>query len=205
MGLTYDWNSGVKHLLQVDPRFRDVTRRHPDPLQIRRARSTFEYLLRSIIYQQLSGKAAATIHRRACSLFPRQRPGAALALELSEEDWRSAGVSRGKCRAIRDLSRHQLEGALPGFAALQRLGDDEIIDRLTEIHGIGRWTVEMLLLFQLGRPDVFPLGDLGVRKGFARIRGRGGEVSPAQLKRAGKKWMPYRSVASWYCYRALDE
>ena len=152
MGLTYDWNSGVKHLLQVDPRFRDVTRRHPDPLQIRRARSTFEYLLRSIIYQQLSGKAAATIHRRACSLFPRQRPGAALALELSEEDWRSAGVSRGKCRAIRDLSRHQLEGALPGFAALQRLGDDEIIDRLTEIQGIGRWTDEMLLLFQLGRP-----------------------------------------------------
>ena len=116
---------------------------------------------------------------------------------------RGAGVSAGKQRAIRDLARHAEARRLPGFAALARLEDEEIIDRLTEVHGVGRWTVEMLLIFQLGRPDVLPVGDLGVRKGFAVIRG-GDAPTPAALGEAAEPWRPFRSVGSWYCYRALD-
>ncbi len=202
--LDYNWQEAVTHLRRVDPRFSAVIEARPDPLVLTRARSPLDALLRAVIYQQLSTKAAGTIHGRFLDLFPRRRPTAREITRLDDPTLRSAGLSRGKLRAIRDLARFSQEGALPGYAALGRLTEDEVIARLTEVHGVGRWTVEMLLIFQLGRPDVLPIGDLGVRKGFALLRGRGGDVTPEELERAAKKWRPFRSVASWYCYRALE-
>jgi len=202
--LEFDWRTATRHLREVDRRFSRVIESRPEPLVPRRLRSPHEALVRSIIYQQLSGKAAGTIHRRLLELCPARRPTPAALRSLDDEALRGAGISRGKIRALRDLSERSLAGDVPGYAALKRLSDEEIIELLTRIHGVGRWTVEMLLIFQLGRPDVLPLGDLGVRKAFARLRGRGGDVTPAQLARASAKWRPYRTVASWYCYRILD-
>ncbi len=202
--IDYDWEEAVRHLRTADPRFGAVIDARPDPLVLTRARSPLDALIRAVIYQQLSTKAAATIHGRFLDLFPRRRPTAAAIDQTTDEAIRGAGLSAGKLRAVRDLACFSREGRLPGYAELGRLTDEEVIARLTAVHGVGVWTVEMLLIFQLGRADVLPVGDLGVRKGFARLRGRGGEVTPAQLTRAAKKWRPYRSVASWYCYRALE-
>ena len=203
-GLEFSWNAATKHLRQVDPRYAPIIDAFPDPMVPRASRSPFEALMRAVIYQQLSGKAAATIHGRVLDRCPRRRPTAKIIEGIDDTSLREAGVSHGKIRAIRDLSQHSLDGRLPGYAALRRKSDEEVIETLTQIHGIGRWTAEMLLMFTLGRPDVLPVGDLGVRNGFAKIRGRGGSVTPEQLERAAKKWRPYRSVASWYCYRALE-
>ncbi len=173
-------------------------------LEIQRRRSPFEFLLRSIIFQQLSGKAAGTIHGRLLALFPMKRPTPQRVLRLQPQKFRNTGVSGNKERAIRDLARHARDGLVPGFTALTRMSDEEIIETLTAIHGIGRWTVEMLLIFQLGSPDVLPVDDLGVRKGFAMMRGKKTLPTPKQLARAASKWQPYRSIGSWYCWRATE-
>jgi len=202
--LPFDWDEALRHLGRADPRFGTVLGRARElPLAIERARSPFEYLIQSVIHQQLSGKAAATIHGRFLDLFPRRRPTAEGLLALRAPRLRSAGVSAGKQKALRDLARRSAEGTIPGWAALARLDDEEIIDRLTVVHGVGRWTAEMLLIFQLGRPDVLPVGDLGVRKGFARLAGREELPTPAELARAAEPWRPYRSAGTWCCWRAL--
>ncbi len=200
-----NWRSAIRHLKAVDPRLgRVIDGCGNIELEIQRRRSPFEFLLRSIIFQQLSGNAAATIHGRFLALFPLQRPTPQRVLKLRPQKFRIAGVSGNKERAIRDLARHTRDGLVPGFAALSQMSDEEIIESLTAIHGIGRWTVEMLLIFQLGRPDVLPVDDLGVRKGFAMMRGKKTLPTPKQLTRAAKKWQPYRSIGSWYCWRATE-
>jgi DNA-3-methyladenine glycosylase II len=166
----------------------------------------FDALAESIAYQQLNGKAAASIWKRVRSLYPRQKwldPKQLLA--TPDETLRAAGLSRAKVAAVKDLAAKTLDGTVPSGRALLKMSDDEIIARLTKVRGIGRWTVEMLLLFDLGRPDVWPVDDYGVRKGFAKIFGRRKLPTPKQLMKIGEKWRPYRSVAAWYFWRALDE
>ena len=165
----------------------------------------FDALAESIAYQQLSGKAAATIFGRVRALYPKRKwldPEQLLA--TPDETLRAAGLSRAKTAALKDLAAKTIDGTVPAGRALIQMTDDEIITRLTTVRGIGRWTVEMLLLFDLGRPDVWPVDDYGVRKGFAKTFGRRKLPTPKQLMKLGEKWRPYRSVAAWYFWRALD-
>ena len=173
-------------------------------LPVKRSRSVFEYLIRSIVYQQLSGKAAATIHARLLALFPNRRINPERLLKMPDNRLRSAGLSRSKCLALRDLAGRAHLGELPTTRQLRGLADQEIINQLTQIRGIGPWTVQMLLIFYLGRPDVLPAGDLGVRKGYQQLRGFKILPDPDKLERAGRRWRPYRSVATWYLWRGLD-
>jgi DNA-3-methyladenine glycosylase II len=165
----------------------------------------FDALAESIAYQQLTGKAAATIFGRVRALYPKKKwldPKQLLA--TPDETLRAAGLSRAKTAALKDLAAKTIDGTVPSGRALLRMTDDEIITRLTTVRGIGRWTVEMLLLFDLGRPDVWPVDDYGVRKGFAKTFRRRELPTPKQLMKFGEKWRPYRSVAAWYFWRALD-
>ena len=165
----------------------------------------FDALAESIAYQQLTGKAAATIFGRVRALYPKRKwldPKQLLA--TPDETLRAAGLSRAKTAALKDLAAKTIDGTVPSGRALLRMTDDEIIARLTTVRGIGRWTVEMLLLFDLGRPDVWPVDDYGVRKGFAKTFRRRELPTPKQLMKLGEKWRPYRSVAAWYFWRALD-
>jgi 3-methyladenine DNA glycosylase/8-oxoguanine DNA glycosylase len=165
----------------------------------------FDALAESIVYQQLHGKAAAAIWNRVRALYPKKRRlNPAKVLATPDGALRGAGLSRAKVAAIKDLAAKILDGTVPSARALLKMNDDEIITRLTQVRGIGRWTVEMLLLFDLGRPDVWPIDDYGVRKGFAKTFGRRKLPTPKQLMKIGEKWRPYRSVAAWYFWRALD-
>src|SRR5437660_10433177 len=165
----------------------------------------FDALAESIAYQQLSGKAAATIFGRVRALYPRRKYlDPEQILVTPDETLRAAGLSRAKTAALKDLAAKTIDGTVPAGRALIRMTDDEIIARLTAVRGIGRWTVEMLLLFDLGRPDVWPVDDYGVRKGFAKTFGRRKLPTPKQLMKFGEKWRPYRSAAAWYFWRALD-
>src|SRR6266567_5648565 len=165
----------------------------------------FDALAESIAYQQLSGKAAATIWKRVRAIFPKRKfLDPKLVLETPDEKLRAAGLSRSKVAALKDLAAKTIEGTVPTGRALAKMTDDEIIERLIQVRGIGRWTAEMLLLFDLGRPDVWPVHDYGVRKGFAKTFGRRKLPTPKELMKFGERWRPYRSVAAWYFWRALD-
>ena len=165
----------------------------------------FDALAESIAYQQLSGKAAATIFGRVRALYPRRKYlDPKKILVTPDETFRAAGLSRNKIAALKDLAAKTIDGTVPAGRALIRMSDDEIIARLITVRGIGRWTVEMLLLFDLGRPDVWPVDDYGVRKGFAKTFGKRKLPTPKQLMKLGEQWRPYRSVAAWYFWRALD-
>jgi DNA-3-methyladenine glycosylase II len=165
----------------------------------------FDALAESIAYQQLSGKAAATIFGRVRALYPKRKwLDPEQLLGTPDETLRAAGLSRAKTAALKDLAAKTIDGTVPAGRALIHMSDDEIVTRLTAVRGIGRWTVEMLLLFDLGRPDVWPVDDYGVRKGFAKTFGRRKLPTPKQLMKFGEKWRPYRSVAAWYFWRALD-
>jgi DNA-3-methyladenine glycosylase II len=166
----------------------------------------FDALAESIAYQQLNGNAAAAIWNRVRALYPkRKRLDPAKVLATPDETLRAAGLSRAKIAAIKDLAAKTIDGTVPSGRALLRMSDDEIVARLTTVRGIGRWTVEMLLLFDLGRPDVWPVDDYGVRKGFAKTFGKRKLPTPKQLMKHGEKWRPYRSLAAWYFWRAVDK
>jgi 3-methyladenine DNA glycosylase/8-oxoguanine DNA glycosylase len=165
----------------------------------------FDALAESIAYQQLSGKAAATIWKRVRALFPKRKfLDPKLVLKTPDEKFRAAGLSRSKVAALKDLAAKTLDRTVPTARQLAKMTDEEIIERLIQVRGIGRWTAEMLLLFELGRPDVWPVHDYGVRKGFAKIFGKRKLPTPKQMLSQGEKWRPYRSVVAWYCWRALD-
>ena len=170
-----------------------------------RKQSPFEALVEAVAHQQLTGKAAKTILGRVKALHShRPFPTPEDLLSTPEEALRSAGLSRAKVAAVKDISAKALDGTIPSPKKLSKLSDEEIIERLTTIRGVGQWTVEMLLIFKLGRPDVLPVDDYGVRKGFAITYRRGRMPKPAALLRHGERWRPYRSVASWYMWRALE-
>src|SRR5436190_17281275 len=165
----------------------------------------FDALAESIAYQQLSGKAAATIWKRIRSIFPNRKfLDPKLVLETPDERFRAAGLSRSKVAALKDLAAKTIDGTVPTSRKLARMSNEEIIECLIEVRGIGRWTVEMLLLFDLGRLDVWPVTDYGVQKGFAKTFGKRRLPKPKQFQKIGEKWRPYRSVAAWYFWRALD-
>ena len=190
-----------------------MARAEPFAMRLKPTHSTFEALLESIIYQQLHGRAAKAIHGRVLDLFPDRAPTAAAMLQLTEPVLRSAGLSAGKQLAIRDLAEKSVAGIVPPLTKLHRMTDDEICERLTAVRGIGIWTVQMLLIFRMGRPNVLPVSDYGVRKGFALTFGKlrpGMPVTladlpaPAVIQRRAARWHPWHSVASWYLWRACD-
>lgn len=198
--------AGTRALVRQDARFRDVVRR-AGPCQLERAAHfrPFEALLTSITHQQLSGKAAATIlgrvkERLGGGAFPTPEEVRRARLETL----RRCGLSRAKALSVKDLAARTLDGTVPTARELHRLDEATIITRLTEVRGVGRWTVEMMLMFRLGRLDVLPADDLGVRKGFSQLTGRTALVTPKALLLESEPWRPYRSIASWYLWRVLD-
>jgi 3-methyladenine DNA glycosylase/8-oxoguanine DNA glycosylase len=200
-----DPRGAVRSLRRADPKLAALIDRVGEfRLEVEALQSPFVALLEAIVYQQLTGKAAATILSRVNALFrPRRGPAPDQILAAPEALLRGAGLSRGKVAALKDLAAGTLDGTVPPAAALRRMGEEEIVERLTAVRGVGRWTVEMLLIFRLGRPDVLPATDYGIRKGFARAFG-GPLPPPARVLRRGERWRPYRTVASWYLWRALD-
>ncbi|MDX1454257.1 MAG: DNA-3-methyladenine glycosylase 2 family protein [Gammaproteobacteria bacterium] len=174
----------------------------PCRLELRPPQQPFAALLRAIVYQQLAGRAAAAIHARVLALFPPGRqPQARHFLALDEAELRQAGLSRNKQRAIASLAEHVIDRKIPRRATLARWSDEEVIDCLTQVHGVGRWTAEMLLMFNLGRPDVLPRNDLGLLNGFERAFGSN---SPDELLARGELWRPWRTIASWYLWRIAE-
>lgn len=201
----HDVRPALRHLRRADARLaRVIAAVGPCGLEYTPMQSPFHTLLRSITYQQLSGKAASTILGRVLALFPEAHPTPEALLELSPVRLRAAGLSRNKALALKDLAAKTLDGTVPPLRALKRLPDEQVIERLTEVRGVGRWTVEMLLIFTLGRPDVLPVTDLGVRKGFQQAYGMKRLPAFSTLERAGRAWAPYRSFAAWYLWRIVD-
>ncbi len=220
---TYDIPLALRELSAADPKLaRLITRAGPFTMKLASAQSPFEALTQSIIYQQLHGKAAATIHARLIASFfetpsdtskpvPHFTPQQLL--DCPNPQLRAAGLSANKALALRDLAAKTLDGTVPTLARIRRMSDDDIIEHLIQVRGIGKWTVEMLLIFRLGRPNILPVNDYGVRKGFALTFGKlkpTDKVTPADLPKPGvmlkraKKWQPWCSIASWYLWRACD-
>jgi DNA-3-methyladenine glycosylase II len=236
----------VRELTAADPKLgKLIARAGPFTLRVSSTQSPFEALVESIVYQQLHGKAAATIHRRLLESFGpalaapsivdvllsgtsdhreavehalKHHPTPQQILDCPNEQLRAAGLSANKSLALRDLAAKTLDGTVPTLAQIRRMSDQAIIEHLTQVRGIGRWTVEMLLIFRLGRPDVLPTSDYGVRKGFALTFGKlkpftdgkptrvtpADLPTPAQMERRARKWHPWCSIASWYLWRACD-
>lgn len=203
--LAFD-SAATDHLRRSDRRMRAlVDRIGPPTLRVEPLGDPYAALLRSIVYQQLTGKAAATILGRVCGLFGSdQIPRPDQVLAASTETLRSAGLSGAKTLAVQDLARRAEGGEIPSFRSLARMDDETIIERLTPIRGVGRWSVEMLLIFRMGRPDVWPTGDYAVRKSYAALHGLPELPSPRDLHAGGEPWRPHRSAAAWYLWRALD-
>jgi len=211
--LPFDPDEAIAHLRSRDPKLGAlIDRAGPFTLRLDAAPSPFESLLESILYQQLHGKAAAAIHARVREFFGGD-PTPQQLHSTPDEPLRACGVSFNKIKAMRDLAARTLDGTVPTHAAILKMSDADIVERLTEVRGIGPWTVEMLLIFRLGRPDVLPATDYGVRKGYALTFQRLPKSRPIEaadlpapdvLFKRGRRWAPFRSVASWYLWRACD-
>lgn len=196
----------TRHLAKVDPVMRRLIREvGPFALTPRGRRTPFESLARAIAFQQLHEKAAESILKRFIALFPGRRfPRPAELLTANVDAIRGAGFSGAKVLALRDLAAKTLDGTVPTSRAITLLDDDAIVERLVEVRGVGRWTVEMLLIFQLGRPDVLPADDFGIRNGFRLAYRRRAMPTPKEVLRHGERWKPYRTAAAWYLWRAVD-
>ncbi len=211
--LPFDPQEAIAHLRARDKKLGSlIDRVGPCTLRLDASPSPFESLLESILYQQLHGKAAATIHRRVREFFGGD-PTPQQLIDVPDEPLRAAGVSGNKIKAMRDLAAKTLDGTVPGHAAIRKMPDAAIVERLTAVRGIGSWTVEMLLIFRMGRPDVLPVTDYGVRKGYALTFERVPKSRPLEASdlpkpdvvfRRGLRWAPFRTVASWYLWRACD-
>lgn len=211
--LPFDPDEAIAHLRSRDPKLGAlIDRAGPFTLRLDAAPSPFESLLESILYQQLHGKAAAAIHARVREFFGGD-PTPQQLHNTPDEPLRACGVSFNKIKAMRDLAARTIDGTVPTHAAILKMSDADIVERLTEVRGIGPWTVEMLLIFRLGRPDVLPATDYGVRKGYALTFQRLPKSRPIEaadlpapdvLFKRGRRWAPFRSVASWYLWRACD-
>ncbi len=203
----FDPAAAVEHLRAADATLaRLIDAIGPFRMRLARTPSLFVALAQAIVFQQLTGKAAATIFARVRALFPRphEGPTAAQILRASDEKLRGAGLSRSKVLSLRDLARRSVAGDVPTISEVHAMDNEAIIERLTEVRGIGRWTVEMLLMFRLGRPDVLPVDDYGIRKGFAAAFAKRSLPDRKVLEKHGARWKPYRTVASWYLWRAAE-
>ena len=200
-----------RRLAKVDPVLANLIRAAGKFTHVTNAQHTpFHALARAIAHQQLNGTAAESIFGRFVGLYPKDSQGAAalleasLVLETPDENLRAVGLSFAKIASIKDLARKTIAGVVPPSDMLHTLENEEIIARLTQVRGIGRWTVEMLLMSRLGRPDVLPVDDFGVRNGFRLAYGLRGMPTPRALAEFGARWAPFRSVAAWYLWRAVD-
>ena len=196
----------IRHLKKVDPDLAKVIRRiGPFELVPEKSRTIYASLVRSIVYQQLTGKVAAIIFGRFLELFPgRKFPVPERVLRKPFGQLRGVGLSNQKAGYIQNIAQAAKDGIVPDSRQANRMSDDELVERLTSIKGVGRWTVEMLLIFRLGRPDVLPATDFGVQKGFALAKGLAELPKPKVLLAAGEYWAPHRTVAAWYLWRTAD-
>jgi DNA-3-methyladenine glycosylase II len=193
-------------LSEQDPVMRALIQQHGRcALTPETRRSPFQSLVRAVAHQQLNSKAAGTILTRFKKLFPGRRfPGPADLAGVTDEQIRACGFSHAKIRAIRDIAEKTLSGVVPAAREMARLTDEEIIARLTRVRGVGRWTVEMLLIFQLGRPDILPADDFGVRNGFRVAYRKRRLPTPKELLKFGQRWHPHATTAAWFLWRAAD-
>ena len=194
----------VSYLKKADPTMaRLIAEIGPCRYEVKNFGTHFDALCRSIIYQQLSTKAAGTIHGRFLDLFPNRHPTPESLLAISEDKLRGVGLSRQKLNYLRDLASRVHSGALP-LDHLDELPDQEIIDYLVQVKGIGVWTAQMFLMFRLGRLDVLPVLDLGIRNAIKKAYRVRGVPTPKRMQKLGAPWSPYASVACWYLWRSLD-
>lgn len=204
--LPFNLAKATEHLSACDARLAELIastapfRTDADFLQ-----SPYEALLEAIAYQSISGKAAATIYGRIKALSGNGRaPSPEQILKLRKSTLRKAGLSGAKVLAVKDLAKKTIEGVVPTLDQAEKLSDEELVERLVSVRGIGAWTVEMFLIFRLGRPDVLPIHDLGVKKGWSVAYGKKHMPAPKELLEFGERWRPYRTVASWYMWRAFE-
>jgi DNA-3-methyladenine glycosylase II len=196
----------LRHLRRVDPVMAQLIRRAgPYTIAAERRRGPYEALVRAVAHQQLTGKVAEAILGRFHALYGGTTcPEPARLLETPDGQLRACGFSRAKAASIKDIAAKTLDGTIPRRRALARMKDEAIIERLIEARGVGRWTVEMFLMFTLGRPDVLPVDDYGIQNGFRIAYGKRKLPKPKALAKFGERWAPYRTTASWYLWRAVD-
>jgi 3-methyladenine DNA glycosylase/8-oxoguanine DNA glycosylase len=200
--LSYDREAARAHLLRADPAMRAIVRA-VGPLELEARGQPYQSLMRALLYQQLAGAAAAAIERRYHELFGGRQPAPEELLATSAERLRTAGISRQKASYLHSLAEHALNGGL-SKRRLARMDDETVIAEVTQVKGVGRWTAHMLLMFCLGRPDVLPVGDLGIQRGIKETYGLDSMPDPAAMERIAEPWRPYRSAASWYLWRRFD-
>jgi 3-methyladenine DNA glycosylase/8-oxoguanine DNA glycosylase len=202
----FDHGAAVAHITKGDPHFTSLIGKCVKfQLNIDDDQSPYESLLQAIAHQSIAGKAAAIIFGRIKALGSNGRiPTPEEILQVPEQKLREAGFSAAKVAAARDLAQKTIDGIVPSFDQAQKMSDEELVERLISVRGIGAWTVEMFLIFRLGRPDVLPIHDYGVQKGFALTYRKRRIPKPKELLKFGERWRPYRTVASWYLWRAVD-
>jgi DNA-3-methyladenine glycosylase II len=204
--LPFDLMEAQKHLSGRDEQLAAlIAELNPFEIDIAEAQTPYEALLESIAYQSISGKAAATIFARVKVLGTNGKaPTPEEMLRIRKSTLRKAGLSGAKISAMKDLAQKTIRGVVPTLEQAQAMSDEELVERLVSVRGIGAWTVEMFLIFRLGRPDVLPIHDLGVKKGWSVAYGKKHMPRPAELLSFGERWRPYRTVASWYMWRAFE-
>lgn len=205
-GLPFSVKKAEAHLASVDPILAELIAEH-GPYRPRPGEdAAYDWLVRTILFQQLAGSAARAIQRKWYGLYSEdgvRTPTPQEVLETTDEEFRESGVSRQKAGYLRDLATHVADDRLD-FGALTSMSDDEVIPALTAVHGVGEWSAHMFMLFYMGRPDVMPVGDYGVRHGMQVAYGLEKLPTPAQAREIGARWAPYRSVGSWYMWRATE-
>jgi DNA-3-methyladenine glycosylase II len=204
--LPFDLIEAQRHLAAADERLKPlIDEMIPFEIDLAQAQSPYEALMESIAYQSISGKAAATIFGRVKALGSNGKaPTPEEMLRLRKPVLRKAGLSGAKILAMKDLAQKTIDGVVPTLEQAAKMSDEELVERLVSVRGIGAWTVEMFLIFRLGRPDVLPIHDLGVKKGWSVAYGKKHMPRPAELLAFGERWRPYRTVASWYMWRAFE-
>ena len=196
----------VEYLCRADKKLARLIRQAgPCTMKTHRRRPPFVALVTAVAHQQLNGTAAMSILKRVLALYPGKRfPAPEDLLATPDDQLRAAGLSRAKIASIKDIAAKTIEGVVPGLREAHKLSNEEILERLTSVRGVGPWTVEMFLMFTLGRLDVLPATDYGVRKGFALTFGWKDLPTPKELLEYGERWRPHRTTASWYMWRALE-
>jgi DNA-3-methyladenine glycosylase II len=206
MNLTFDLAEALRHLCDRDECLKKlIAELAAFQIDLEDGQSPYEVLMEAIAYQSISGKAAATIFGRIKALGENGHPPTPeKMLKIPSSKLRKAGLSGAKALAMKDLAKKTIEGIVPTHDEALKLSDEELVQRLVSVRGIGAWTVEMFLIFRLGRPDVLPIHDLGVKKGWSVAYGKRDMPKPQELLKFGERWRPYRTVASWYMWRAFE-
>jgi len=204
--IAFDLAEAARHLSERDPLLKAlISELAPFKIRYEHIENPYEILMQSIAYQSISGKAAETIFGRVKALGENGRPPTPeQMLKIPTRKLRKAGLSGAKVLAMKDLARKTLDGVVPTLDQALTMSDEELVERLVSVRGIGAWTVEMFLIFRLGRPDVLPIHDLGVQKGWSVAYGKKHKPTPKELLKFGERWRPYRTLASWYMWRAFE-